>query len=204
MMDTNKRCKITDQISGSQSHGGVRRRRDTYTTSSGSDKKRKFDHGDHQKVIQPENDCQNDLNVSLSDTVVSTPESVSCYHASPSSRFENDFSLDLKVELRFESETSMCSNDGFSKEASASSEICLDSDEMESSSTLKKKTSSKLAAASCRKPITVSNCPTAAEIDEFFSIAEKKEEKRFMDKYNYDIVNDVPMEGRYQWVRLKP
>ncbi|XP_071691750.1 cyclin-dependent kinase inhibitor 7-like isoform X2 [Rutidosis leptorrhynchoides] len=170
MMDTNKRCKITDQISGSQSHGGVRRRRDTYTTSSGSDKKRKFDHGDHQKVIQPENDCQNDLN----------------------------------VELRFESETSMCSNDGFSKEASASSEICLDSDEMESSSTLKKKTSSKLAAASCRKPITVSNCPTAAEIDEFFSIAEKKEEKRFMDKYNYDIVNDVPMEGRYQWVRLKP
>ncbi|PPR85474.1 hypothetical protein GOBAR_AA35216 [Gossypium barbadense] len=37
--------------------------------------------------------------------------------------------------------------------------------------------------------------PTQAEIDEFFSVAEK---------YNYDIVKDVPLDGRYQWIRLKP
>jgi len=25
-----------------------------------------------------------------------------------------------------------------------------------------------------------------------------------MYRYNYDIVNDTPLEGRYQWVSLKP
>ncbi|KAL6963991.1 hypothetical protein U1Q18_034997 [Sarracenia purpurea var. burkii] len=42
------------------------------------------------------------------------------------------------------------------------------------------------------------------ELDELFSALEKYEQKRFLDKYNYDIVNDVPLEGRYEWVRLKP
>ncbi|KAI3712242.1 hypothetical protein L1987_70793 [Smallanthus sonchifolius] len=35
----------------------------------------------------------------------------------------------------------------------------------------------------------------AAEIDEFLSSVEKKEQQRFSDKYNFDIVNDVPMDG---------
>ncbi|XP_031091897.1 cyclin-dependent kinase inhibitor 7-like isoform X1 [Ipomoea triloba] len=48
------------------------------------------------------------------------------------------------------------------------------------------------------------NKPPAAEIEEFFTAAEKYEQKRFQEKYNYDIVKDVPLEGRYQWVRLKP
>ncbi|VVB00735.1 unnamed protein product [Arabis nemorensis] len=46
--------------------------------------------------------------------------------------------------------------------------------------------------------------PTKAEIDDFFSAAEKHEHKRFTEKYNYDFVNDTPLEGRYQWVTLKP
>ncbi|KAB2095013.1 hypothetical protein ES319_A01G006000v1 [Gossypium barbadense] len=46
--------------------------------------------------------------------------------------------------------------------------------------------------------------PTQAEIDEFFSVAEKYEQVRFAKKYNYDIVKDVPLDGRYQWIRLKP
>ncbi|MBA0791638.1 hypothetical protein Gohar_016206 [Gossypium harknessii] len=58
--------------------------------------------------------------------------------------------------------------------------------------------------------------PTQAEIDEFFSVAEKYEQVRFSKKqvifiylyfnfrYNYDIVKDVPLDGRYQWIRLKP
>ncbi|KAK8706622.1 hypothetical protein V6N13_050178 [Hibiscus sabdariffa] len=37
--------------------------------------------------------------------------------------------------------------------------------------------------------------PSQAELDEFFSAAEK---------YNYDIVKDVPMDGRYHWIQLKP
>ncbi|KAL0696878.1 hypothetical protein Bca4012_064058 [Brassica carinata] len=46
--------------------------------------------------------------------------------------------------------------------------------------------------------------PTEAELDDFFSAAERFQQKRFTDKYNYDIVNDTPLEGRYEWVSLKP
>ncbi|WCJ31115.1 Cyclin-dependent kinase inhibitor family protein [Euphorbia peplus] len=46
--------------------------------------------------------------------------------------------------------------------------------------------------------------PTESELNEFFNEAEKKMQKRFADKYNYDVVKDEPLEGRYQWVRLKP
>ncbi|KHN37497.1 Cyclin-dependent kinase inhibitor 7 [Glycine soja] len=44
--------------------------------------------------------------------------------------------------------------------------------------------------------------PPQAEIEEFFAMAEKYERKRFTEKYNFDIVRDLPLEGRYQWVRL--
>ncbi|XP_010479459.1 PREDICTED: cyclin-dependent kinase inhibitor 7-like [Camelina sativa] len=46
--------------------------------------------------------------------------------------------------------------------------------------------------------------PTQAELDDFFSAAERFQQKRFTEKYNYDVVNDTPLEGRYQWVTLKP
>ncbi|KAB2042815.1 hypothetical protein ES319_D02G243500v1 [Gossypium barbadense] len=46
--------------------------------------------------------------------------------------------------------------------------------------------------------------PSQEEIDEFFTVAENYEQKRFMEKYNYDIVKDMAVDGRYQWVRLKP
>ncbi|KAK9067070.1 hypothetical protein SSX86_014394 [Deinandra increscens subsp. villosa] len=48
--------------------------------------------------------------------------------------------------------------------------------------------------------------PPAAELEEFFAAAEKdlqKDQNRFKDKYNYDIVNDVPLKGRFEWVPLK-
>ncbi|KAK9163257.1 hypothetical protein Syun_004159 [Stephania yunnanensis] len=45
---------------------------------------------------------------------------------------------------------------------------------------------------------------SAAEIEEFLSAMEKDSQKRFAEKYNYDIVKDVPLEGRYEWVQLKP
>ncbi|XP_023530133.1 cyclin-dependent kinase inhibitor 7-like [Cucurbita pepo subsp. pepo] len=46
--------------------------------------------------------------------------------------------------------------------------------------------------------------PPIFEIEDFFAEAEKYEQKRFSEKYNFDIVMDVPLEGRYQWIRLKP
>ncbi|XP_073010967.1 cyclin-dependent kinase inhibitor 3-like [Typha latifolia] len=44
--------------------------------------------------------------------------------------------------------------------------------------------------------------PSDAEIEEFFADAERAEVERFAKKYNYDIVNDVPFGGRFEWVRL--
>ncbi|ESW12590.1 hypothetical protein PHAVU_008G125600 [Phaseolus vulgaris] len=44
------------------------------------------------------------------------------------------------------------------------------------------------------------NIPPAHELEEFFSYAEKQQQKMFMEKYNFDIVNDVPLPGRYEWV----
>lgn len=46
--------------------------------------------------------------------------------------------------------------------------------------------------------------PSESELEEFFAAAEKDIQKRFAEKYNYDIVKDTPLEGRYEWVRLKP
>ncbi|PIA46342.1 hypothetical protein AQUCO_01500102v1 [Aquilegia coerulea] len=46
--------------------------------------------------------------------------------------------------------------------------------------------------------------PSETEIDEFFSTPEKEEQSRFANKYNYDIAKDVPLNGRYEWVHLKP
>ncbi|XP_039060851.1 cyclin-dependent kinase inhibitor 7-like isoform X2 [Hibiscus syriacus] len=86
----------------------------------------------------------------------------------------------------FETEISTCTNINNFRETTPLSELCGDSDEMESPA---------------KKPPKM---PSQAEIDEFFSVAEKYEQKRFADKYNYDIVKDVPLDGRYQWLRLKP
>ncbi|KAJ8616181.1 hypothetical protein MRB53_035553 [Persea americana] len=44
--------------------------------------------------------------------------------------------------------------------------------------------------------------PSAREVDEFFDGAEKEQQRIFIEKYNFDPVNDMPLPGRYEWVRL--
>ncbi|XP_072973517.1 cyclin-dependent kinase inhibitor 5-like isoform X1 [Typha angustifolia] len=51
---------------------------------------------------------------------------------------------------------------------------------------------------------TAGMAPPEAEIEEFFAAAERAERRRFADKYNYDVVGDAPLEGRYEWARLNP
>ncbi|KAJ0983821.1 hypothetical protein J5N97_002177 [Dioscorea zingiberensis] len=46
--------------------------------------------------------------------------------------------------------------------------------------------------------------PPAAEIEGFFAAAEREEQQRFAAKYNYNVVDDVPLNGRYEWVRVDP
>ncbi|KAL4304515.1 hypothetical protein GQ457_10G020990 [Hibiscus cannabinus] len=95
----------------------------------------------------------------------------------------------------FETEISTCTNVNKFRETTPSSELCGYSDKMESPA---KKPS---PSPSPSKPPKM---PSQAEIDEFFSVAEKYEQKRFAEKYNYDIVKDVPLDGQYLWLRLQP
>ncbi|KAK2967559.1 hypothetical protein RJ640_030430 [Escallonia rubra] len=58
--------------------------------------------------------------------------------------------------------------------------------------------------ACSRRRETAERTPSEAELEEFFSTAEKDLQKKFTEKYNYDIAKDVPLQGRYEWVRVKP
>ncbi|XP_010028484.2 cyclin-dependent kinase inhibitor 1 [Eucalyptus grandis] len=42
----------------------------------------------------------------------------------------------------------------------------------------------------------------AAEIEAYLSAAEREQQRRFAERYNYDVVNDAPLEGRYEWIPL--
>ncbi|KAE9460798.1 hypothetical protein C3L33_07311, partial [Rhododendron williamsianum] len=46
------------------------------------------------------------------------------------------------------------------------------------------------------------NIPTTLEMEEFFALAEQQQQRFFAEKYNFDVVNDLPLSGRYEWVRV--
>ncbi|GKV28713.1 hypothetical protein SLE2022_153390 [Rubroshorea leprosula] len=46
--------------------------------------------------------------------------------------------------------------------------------------------------------------PTAHEMDEFFAGAEEQQQRQFVEKYNFDPVNDKPLPGRYEWEKVDP
>nr|GLL28518.1 cyclin-dependent kinase inhibitor 7-like isoform X1 [Ipomoea trifida] len=156
-----------------------------------------------------DDEVASDNSVSLAATsaaVVCEAVTSKCSSCESSESVKEDLrNIDLKAKKDYEefvTDNSGSMNNGISRETPPSSELCGDSiAEMEySSSTAKKKSPE---ADSHRKP-DAAKTPSAAEIEEFFSATEKYVQKRFAEKYNYDIVKDVPLKGRYQWVRLKP
>ncbi|XP_065862843.1 cyclin-dependent kinase inhibitor 5 [Euphorbia lathyris] len=46
--------------------------------------------------------------------------------------------------------------------------------------------------------------PTAHEMDQFFAKAEEEQQRQFIEKYNFDPVNEKPLPGRYEWEKLDP
>ncbi|THU60775.1 hypothetical protein C4D60_Mb07t16300 [Musa balbisiana] len=59
--------------------------------------------------------------------------------------------------------------------------------------------------ASDRKSTTAtstSRTKTEVEIEEFFAAAEREQAQRFAAEYNYDVIGDVPLDGRFEWVRI--
>ncbi|MBA0586667.1 hypothetical protein Gorai_017400, partial [Gossypium raimondii] len=91
--------------------------------------------------------------------------------------------VDLKAKS-FETEISTCINvNRFSQKTTPLTEEEMKSPEI------------KTPPSPAKQPKT----PSQEEIDEFFTVAENYEQKRFMEKYNYDIVKDMAVDGRYQW-----
>ncbi|CAL9199247.1 cyclin-dependent kinase inhibitor 5-like [Musa acuminata AAA Group] len=46
--------------------------------------------------------------------------------------------------------------------------------------------------------------PSETELEDFFAAAEIDLRRRFTQKYNFDVVEDVPLAGRYDWIPLTP
>ncbi|KAL1550321.1 cyclin-dependent kinase inhibitor 3-like [Salvia divinorum] len=75
----------------------------------------------------------------------------------------------------------------------------LDSDVRESSTRTKQACSSPRA-----QNALVRIAPPAHELEEFFAREEQLVQRRFVEKYNFDIVKDLALRGRYEWVAVRP
>ncbi|KAK9284134.1 hypothetical protein L1049_023301 [Liquidambar formosana] len=144
--------------------------------------------GNHGRGMSPEDRCSSPS----SDHVL-----VSCCSSNGSSeRVEERLGFEDPEEESFEVETSTYFDCGERRETTPSSELRAESDELESTA--------KPSEANSRPRSTAEKMPSESEIEEFFSAAEMDLQIKFAEKYNYDIGKDVPLEGRYEWIRLKP
>ncbi|KAJ8456012.1 hypothetical protein OPV22_034928 [Ensete ventricosum] len=55
-----------------------------------------------------------------------------------------------------------------------------------------------------RRRSTANATPSDAELEEFFAGAERDLRRRFVERYNFDVVKDVPLAGRYEWIPFNP
>ncbi|CAI9786324.1 unnamed protein product [Fraxinus pennsylvanica] len=118
---------------------------------------------------------------------------------------ENLSSSDLKTD-GYETEISVPINNVYSRETSPTREIYGDSEKSLMVFLPQSKKKEPSSPTNSRQIISSADgkMPSAKELEEFFAAEEKYQQQLFAEKYNYDVVNDVPLEGRYEWVRLKP
>ncbi|GMH25232.1 hypothetical protein Nepgr_027075 [Nepenthes gracilis] len=122
--------------------------------------------------------------------------SASCCSSNASSELVKDpFAVVGPEEESGEDEMTMHSHCKERRETKASSEF-RESEDLESIA--------RLPEANSHLRSAVHKMPSQLEIEEFFAAAEKDLKKSFIEKYNFDIVEDVPLEGRYQWDPTKP
>ncbi|XP_017981546.1 PREDICTED: cyclin-dependent kinase inhibitor 7 isoform X1 [Theobroma cacao] len=107
-----------------------------------------------------------------------------------------DESIEVETSPYFSSRESSSMNSS-RRETTPSSELRAEPEDQDSMS--------KPSEVNSRRRSTVEKInPIKAEIEEFFASAEKDLQKHFTEKYNFDFVKEEPLEGRYEWVRLKP
>ncbi|CDP02486.1 unnamed protein product [Coffea canephora] len=84
-------------------------------------------------------------------------------------------------------------------------EVQAESGELESTTASRLRSmSSEENSSRCRTSTEEKNMPSKDELEEFFSAAEKNLQQKFAQKYNFDIVKEEPLQGRYEWVRVNP
>ncbi|KAJ7539112.1 hypothetical protein O6H91_11G077300 [Diphasiastrum complanatum] len=49
---------------------------------------------------------------------------------------------------------------------------------------------------------TLFGAPSGDELEEFFAHAEHQEQQLLTERYNFDFRNEVPLQGRYEWISL--
>ncbi|KAL3525701.1 hypothetical protein ACH5RR_014073 [Cinchona calisaya] len=156
--------------------------------------------------VKPQNSTEN---AEASD---SDDPCASCYSRNGSSaELHNNTSdsVDLEVEESVEVETStyQFENGIQRRETTPSSEVQAETGELESTA-LRPSMSSETNSSRLRQRQSTDEekkkMPSKAELEEFFSAAEKNLQQNFAQKYNFDIVKVEPLEGRYEWFRLKP
>ncbi|KAG6429230.1 hypothetical protein SASPL_107275 [Salvia splendens] len=76
----------------------------------------------------------------------------------------------------------------------------LDSDVRQSSTAAITRTCSSRMAQNAYVRIA----PPAHELEEFFAREDQLVQRRFAEKYNFDIVKDLALRGRYEWVAVRP
>ncbi|CAN6308108.1 unnamed protein product [Urochloa humidicola] len=69
-------------------------------------------------------------------------------------------------------------------------------------STTKSKTSNSMTSHRRMEAPICRFIPSSLEMEEFFGEAERQGQHTFREKYNFCPVNDCPLPGRYEWVRL--
>ncbi|KAJ0240189.1 Cyclin-dependent kinase inhibitor 4 [Hirschfeldia incana] len=47
-----------------------------------------------------------------------------------------------------------------------------------------------------------SHLPSTPDMDRFFSGAEEEQQRQFIEKYNFDPVNEQPLPGRFEWEKV--
>ncbi|CAH9125806.1 unnamed protein product [Cuscuta epithymum] len=147
-----------------------------------------------RKVVSPSDHCEV---YCLSECSVFPASSLPASECEGSS-YAEEKALDLK-EKGFETADTANSTGKFSGETTAITGLSQGDSGTEVDCSKKISKAEKVSSAGGKD-----NTPSAAEIEEFFSAAEKYQQNLFMEKYNYDVEKDVPLEGRYKWVPLKP
>lgn len=115
-----------------------------------------------------------------------------CCSSNSSSEFGNESSQNLDPQLPLKSdETVHTSEFNFrGREPSPATELEVES--------------VRFVLASQPLEAATTKMPSESELEEFFSAAEKNIQEQFIQKYNYDIAKDAPLEGRYEWIQMKP